>query len=101
MKRLPGNPGKFDLVELFTAVSRQQGYRIDVASDVQAFKSGLDASLAEALGDVKLLDGKRVEAMFGHVAGARVGVDLLNRKTGERFSLIPALKTWRLLTGAS
>jgi Holliday junction resolvase len=70
MKRLPSNPGKFDLVELFTAVSRLEGYRIDVPSDVEAFKAGLDASLTEALGDPKLLHGKRVEAMFGHVAAA-------------------------------
>ena len=70
MKRLRTSPEIFDLVELFTSVSRQQGYRIDVPSDVTAFKSEMDASLAKALGDAKLLHGKRVEAMFGHVAGA-------------------------------
>jgi len=103
MKRLPNNPGKFDLVELFTAVSRQQGYRIDVPSDVEAFKSGLDASLAEALGDAKLLHGKRVEAMFGHVAGALGHCRLIKQEDGGAVFADPgvedlAVPDWGIVT---
>jgi len=103
MKRFPCNPGKFDLIELFTAVSLQRGYRIDVPSDVQAFKSELDASLAEALGDPKLLHGKRVESMFGHVAGALGQCRLIKQEDGGAVFADPggenlAIPDWSIVT---
>lgn len=70
MKRLNRDPSRFDLLELYTSLSREQGYRIDTPTDLDKFHSKLQSSLKATLSNPALLHGKRVEAMFAHVIGA-------------------------------
>lgn len=70
MKRQIRNPQKFDTLELYSALARDQGYRIDVQGDIDAFHQKIGDSLKASLDNPSLLHGKRVEAMFAHVAGA-------------------------------
>lgn len=70
MKRLPRKPETFDALELYTALARQQGYRIDVPEDLEAFHHQVSTSLKATLANPNILHGKRVEAMFAHVLGA-------------------------------
>lgn len=73
MKRLRRLPEKFDALELYSAVSRQQGYRIGMGDDLEDFKQRIGAGLKATLQDPNVLHGKRVEAMFAYVLGALGG----------------------------
>ncbi|WP_460090642.1 hypothetical protein [Pseudomonas sp. S2_E02] len=70
MKRMPRDPLKFDPVELFAAVSRDNNYRIEAEEDIEDFLDKVGKSLKSSLKNQSLLNGKRVEALFAHVAGA-------------------------------
>lgn len=70
MKRQPNKPEKFDTLELFTAISREKGFRIDIPSDREAFHRRIGESLKATLSNPNILHGKRVETMFAHVVGA-------------------------------
>lgn len=70
MKRQPSNPEKFDTLELFVALSREHGYRVDIPDDLDAFQRQIGTSLKATLGNPNMLHGKRVEAMFAYVIGA-------------------------------
>ena len=70
LKRLPRNPLKFDPLEIYSAVSRDNDYKIEAEEDIDDFIAKFGASLKSSLKNVNLLHGKRVEALFAHVAGA-------------------------------
>lgn len=67
---MPRNPLKFDPIELFTAVSRDNDYKIEEEKDIDDFLDKVGKSLKSSLKNQNLLNGKRVEALFAHVAGA-------------------------------
>ncbi|WP_339101302.1 hypothetical protein WKQ99_10235 [Pseudomonas atacamensis] len=70
MKRLPRNPLRFDPVELYTAISRDLDYKIEAETDHKDFLEKVGASLKTSVQNPNILHGKRVEALFAHVAGA-------------------------------
>lgn len=70
MKRKKRNPEKFDPVELFTAIGRGLNYTLDSEGDIQDFLDRVGKSLKSSISNPAMLHGKRVEAMFAHVAGA-------------------------------
>jgi hypothetical protein len=70
LKRLPRNPLKFDPIELFSAVSRDNNYKIEAEDDINDFLEKVGLSLKASLKNQNILHGKRVEALFAHVAGA-------------------------------
>lgn len=70
MKRLPRAPEKFDALELYSAISREQGYKIGVGDDLESFQQRIGAALKATLQNPNILHGKRVEAMFAYVLGA-------------------------------
>lgn len=70
MKRKKRNPEKFDPVELFTAIGRDLGYTLDTDGDIRDFLDRVGKSLKASISNPAMLHGKRVEAMFAHVAGA-------------------------------
>lgn len=70
MKRKKRNPEKFDPVELFTAIGRDLGYTLDTDGDIGDFLDRVGKSLKASISNPAMLHGKRVEAMFAHVAGA-------------------------------
>jgi len=70
MKRMKRNPAKFDAIELYTAVGRDLGYKLNAEGDLQSFLDTVKSSLQASQTNPLLLHGKRVEALFAHVAGA-------------------------------
>ncbi|WP_250438778.1 hypothetical protein [Caballeronia sp. AZ1_KS37] len=70
MKRIARNPGKFEPLNLFTAVGREMGYRLDSEAHQKQFLDGFAKSLKASQANPNMLYGKRIEAMFAHVAGA-------------------------------
>lgn len=87
MPRMKRQPEKFDVLDLYTAVGRDRGYRIGEGRDVDDFLEVLRASLKSSHANENLLHGKRVEALFGHVAGALGACRLIKvEDAGEIFS---------------
>jgi hypothetical protein len=80
MKRLPRAPEKFDALELYSSVSRQQGYRIGIGDDLEDFQKRIGAALKATLQSPNVLHGKRVEAMFAYVLGALGGCKYIKQE---------------------
>jgi len=70
MKRIERNPEKFDALDLFTSLGRTRGYTIGHAASIDEFIKAIAGSLKASQENPIVLHGKRVEAMFAHVAGA-------------------------------
>ena len=69
LKRLNRNPEKFEPLELYDAIGRNLGYKLNVAQNRADFIKRIDESIKAASENSALIHGKRVEAMFAHVAG--------------------------------
>lgn len=87
MKRIKRNPEKFEVIDLFTAIGREHGYKLTVEEDVDDFIKRIGRSLKASQEDSRLIHGKRIEALFSHVTGALGGCKLIKQEdTGEAFS---------------
>ncbi len=87
MKRVSRNAESFDALELYTTLSRQNGYRIGISEDISAFQQKIGASLKATLDNPNVLHGKRVEAMFAHVLGALGGCQYIKQEdSGAAFA---------------
>lgn len=69
MKRLKRDPEKFDPIELYAAIGREQGYKLNAGDDHIDFVNRVGKSIKAASENPALIHGKRIEAMFAHVAG--------------------------------
>lgn len=87
MKRIKRDPEKFEVIDLFTAIGREQGYKLSVPGDVEKFIGRISRSLQTSQDNPILIHGKRVESLFAHVAGA-LGhcVFIKHEDSGETFS---------------
>ncbi|MBB5409954.1 hypothetical protein HDG34_003907 [Paraburkholderia sp. HC6.4b] len=70
MKRIARTPETFEALNLFTAVGLKEGYRVDNEAHQRQFITAIENSLKAAHGNLRILYGKRIEALFAHVAGA-------------------------------
>jgi hypothetical protein len=70
LKRIKRNPEKFEVIDLFTALGREHGYKLSVEEDASDFIERIGSSLKASKDNPNLLHGKRVESLFAHVAGA-------------------------------
>lgn len=87
MKRVKRNPEKFEVIDLFTALGREHGYKLSVDEDANDFIERVSNSLKTSQENPNLLYGKRVESLFAHVAGALGGCSLIKQEdSGEAFS---------------
>lgn len=87
MKRIKRNPGKFEVIDLFTALGREHGFKVSEDDDAREFMGLVKSSLKDSFEDTKLLHGKRVEALFAHVAGALGGCKFIKQEdSGEIFT---------------
>lgn len=80
MKRIKRKPGKFEVIDLFTALGREHGFKVSEDDDAREFMGLVKSSLKDSFEDTKLLHGKRVEALFAHVAGALGGCKLVKQE---------------------
>lgn len=69
MKRLKRDPEKFDPIELYAAIGREQGYKLNAIDDHIDFVKRVGDSIKAASDNPALIHGKRIESMFAHVAG--------------------------------
>lgn len=93
MKRLVRNPEKFEVIDLFTALGRDRNYRLKVDENIEDFMSRVRASLKASMDNPTLLHGKRVEALFPHVAGALGQCALIKQEdSGAMFSNNPDIQ---------
>ena len=87
MKRIKRNPEKFEVIDLFTALGREHGYKLSVKEDVEDFIDRIGSSLKASQENPNLLHGKRVESLFAHVAGALGNCRLIKQEdSGEAFT---------------
>ncbi|MDR5798058.1 hypothetical protein QCE49_32170 [Caballeronia sp. LZ008] len=70
MKRIARDPGKFEPLNLFTAIGREAGYRLGSEAHYHHFINAVEKSLKASQANLNMLHGKRIEALFAHVAGA-------------------------------
>lgn len=68
MKRIKRNVEKFEVIDLFTALSREHGYQLHVEEDVDAFMSRILNALKVSQNNDTLIHGKRIETLFKHLA---------------------------------
>ncbi len=87
MKRIKRNPEKFEVIDLFTALGREHGYKLSVEEDANDFVKRIGNSLKASKDNPNLLHGKRVESLFAHVAGALGNCRLIKQEdSGEAFT---------------
>lgn len=87
MKRIKRNPEKFEVIDLFTALGRENGYKLSVDEDANDFIDRIRNSLKTSQENPNLLHGKRVESLFAHVAGALGNCSLIKQEdSGEAFT---------------
>ena len=87
MKRIKRNPEKFEVIDLFTAMGREHGYKLAVDEDSDDFIKRIGHSLKASQENPNILYGKRVESLFAHVAGALGNCKLIKQEdSGEAFS---------------
>ena len=87
MKRVKRNPEKFEVIDLFTAMGREHGYKLTVEEDAKDFIERIGKSLKASKANPNLLSGKRVESLFAPVAGALGNCSLIKQEdSGEVFS---------------
>ena len=73
MKRIARNPGKFEPLELFTAIGREQGYNLQDPGHVEDFMTKVSAALKASQENLSLIHGKRIETLFKHLAAGLGG----------------------------
>jgi hypothetical protein len=88
VKRIKRNPEKFEVIDLFTAMGREHGYKLAVNEDADDFIKRIECSLKASIENPNILYGKRVESLFAHVAGALGNCKLIKQEdSGEAFSI--------------
>lgn len=88
VKRIKRNPEKFEVIDLFTAMGREYGYKLAVDEDADDFIKRIGSSLKASKENPNILYGKRVESLFAHVAGALGNCKLIKQEdSGEAFSI--------------
>lgn len=87
MKRIPRDPEKFEVIDLFTAIGRDRGYKLNSQEDFEDFMSRISESFSRNQSNQRLIHGKRVESLFAHVVGALENCEIIKQEdAGEIFS---------------
>lgn len=93
MKRIKRDPGKIEVLNLFAALGRKQGFKLGDKTSEAKFLESVSASLICNKDNQSLLHGFRTEDLFQYVA-ASLGKCLLIKKedTGEPISVSPEMQ---------
>lgn len=70
MKRLNRNPGKFETMDLYKAMARQEGYKFSDPDSSRKFIDKLSADFSNAKSNPITVHGLRTQTMFEHIAAA-------------------------------
>lgn len=93
MKRIKREPGKIEVLNLFAALGRQQGFKLGDKTSEAQFLESVSASLICNKDNQSLLHGFRTEDLFQYVV-ASLGNCLLIKKedTGEPIAVSPEMQ---------
>ncbi|MFK4135924.1 hypothetical protein ACI2KR_27120 [Pseudomonas luteola] len=87
MKRQKRNPEKFEVIDLYAALARDNNYQLAVDEDVESFIGKIRDSLKASFNNDSLLHGRRVESLFPYVAGALGRCCMIKQEdSGNQFS---------------
>jgi Holliday junction resolvase len=87
LKRFKRNPEKFEVIDLFTALGRDNSYKLAVKVDSDDFIERVAKSLKSSFENETLKHGKRIEALFAQVAGALGKCSIIKQEdSGALFS---------------
>jgi hypothetical protein len=86
MKRIPRNPAKFDVFDLFHSLADKNGFSVGGPRANEQFLDAVAEALRRNKNDRRLIYGKRTESMFGFIAAA-LGKSAVIRQedSGETF----------------
>lgn len=80
MKKITRNAEKFDVIDLFSAMAAEHGYKLDDPVSQNAFIERVRCSIESSKNNDITVYGKRVEALFAYVAGALGRTALLKQE---------------------
>lgn len=80
MKRIPRDPEKFEVISLFDAIGQRRGLKLNEKESEKTFLDSVSKSLTQSKDVPIILHGRRVEAMFGYVAGSLGRSTLIKRE---------------------
>jgi hypothetical protein len=84
MKRISRNPARFEVMELFGALAREVGYRLDDQDAMPRFLARVQEGLAAGRDNPNFTHGRRIEGMFEHVvAGLGIATAIKWEDAGE------------------
>ncbi len=69
MKRIPRDPEKFEVIDLFDAIGQKQALKLDDEESEKNFLKSIETSLGRHKTPI-ILHGRRVEAMFGYMTAS-------------------------------
>ena len=70
IKRIPRNPERFEVVDLFDAMARELGFSLNDEPSGDQFVKQISNSLNASKNNSIILHGRRVESMFGYLAAS-------------------------------
>ena len=80
MKRLHRDAEKFDVLDLYGAMARVYGYKLDNQEHADEFIKRVKASFERSKAKPIMLHGKRIEALFAYVVGALGNASIIKQE---------------------
>jgi hypothetical protein len=80
LKRIDRDPEKFQVMDLFEAISRKRDLKLTDDHSPEKFIEGLSRSFASSKENPAVIHGRRVESMFEHVAASLGKCVLIKRE---------------------
>jgi len=70
MKRIPRDPEKFEVIDLFAAIGGRKGFSLTDEGSKKSFLETISKSLTVSRENPIILHGRRTEEMFGYIAAS-------------------------------
>ncbi len=84
MKRMKRNLKQFEIIDLFTAMARDEGFRLDDTNAIDNLIDTLKSNFQKSKSNPIQLYGKHTESLFAYVAGSLENIILLKQEdSGE------------------
>jgi hypothetical protein len=77
MKRVPRKPEKYETIEIYKSLSRQEGYKLSSDEHTSQFIDRLSLEFKAAKSNPILVHGTRVQAMFEYIVVSLDNVKML------------------------
>jgi hypothetical protein len=92
VKRIPRDPEKFEVIDLFSAIGRRKGLRLGDAKSEKRFLSSVSKSYQQSKENTIVLHGRRTESMFAYVAASLGKAQVVKEEdAGEVYAVDPTI----------